>query len=249
MFMSKLWTLMVALAACGEASESPDAGTPDAGAPEFTTFAVVVRGTLADADLAVARSKHDPIAMGGEAMAKAAGDIAHDVLLGTTLLDSTENEFLAIDRWTDEDAMRAFYQDPNVQQGFASLFAAPPSLELFGHAADWVSWGDMQSGDAYDPHYWHFALGTLAQAEVAQNRMAHDQVAAGGKEPSIGAGNVAHVVWLGLDDRRRFLAVDIWRDDDNLEAFYQNPDFRMAFTPLFESVSEPVYRSTDWYQW
>ena len=31
--------------------------------------------------------------------------------------------------------------------------------------------------------------------------------------------------------------------------FVSNPMFRQAFEPLFSSVSEPVYRSTDWYQW
>ena len=28
-----------------------------------------------------------------------------------------------------------------------------------------------------------------------------------------------------------------------------NPQFVEAFAPLFESVSQPVYRSTDWHQW
>ena len=31
--------------------------------------------------------------------------------------------------------------------------------------------------------------------------------------------------------------------------FVSNPMFRQAFEPLFSSVSEPVYQSTDWYQW
>jgi quinol monooxygenase YgiN len=234
--MMKLKSLMlVALAGCGE--------------PDFTQYAAVVRGSLADADLAVAKSKHDPIASGAEAKAKEAGDIAHDVLLGTAMLDSIENELLAIDRWNDEDAMREHYDDPNVKQGFATLFAGAPSIEYFGLPRGWESWGDMTSGDAYDPYYWHFALGTLSQADLEANRTAHNMVAAGGREPSLGAGNVAHVVWLGLEDQRRFLAVDIWRDDDNIVTFYTNPDFRMAFAPLFESVTEPVFRSTDWYQW
>ena len=72
--------------------------------------------------------------------------------------------------------------------------------------------------------------------------MAHDAVAAGGMEPSIDAGNVAHVVYLGLEDRKRFLAVDIWQSDENIEAFYTNPMFVQVFAPLFSSISQPVLR-------
>ncbi|HEU0030026.1 MAG TPA: hypothetical protein VFQ53_05295 [Kofleriaceae bacterium] len=209
-------------------------------------YAAVVRGTLANPDLAAARTQHDAIARAGQASAMAHGDIAHDALLGTDLLDSTPNEFLAIDRWTDADEMRRFYASPGA---LAELFVAPPTIELFELHPEWVSWGDMTSGDAFEPYYFHFALGDLAQPDVAANQAAHDQVAAGGKDPSLAAGNVAHVVWLGLDDPHRFLAVDIWRTADVMEAFYTNPDFVRAFAPLFTAVTQPVYQSTDWYQW
>ena len=63
------------------------------------------------------------------------------------------------------------------------------------------------------------------------------------------AGNLAHVVFLGLEDRRRFLAVDIWGNSEIIEPFYTDPMFVMFFAPLFESVTQPVYVSTDWYQW
>ncbi|HZO15050.1 MAG TPA: hypothetical protein VFB62_17360 [Polyangiaceae bacterium] len=212
-------------------------------------YAALVRGQLASMDLTDAKLTHDQIASQAEEAARAAGDIAHDVLLGTALLDSIPNEFLAIDRWTDAQAMQGFYADPVVQQAFGGLFATPPTIEYFELAREWVSWGDMTSGDAHDPYYVHLALGTLRAADPAEARAAHDQVAAGGKQPSIDAGNVAHVVFTGLADARRFVAVDIWQSDDNIEPFYTNPQFRMAFGPLFESVTEPVYQSTDWHQW
>lgn len=211
-----------------------------------TEYAAVVRGTLFTSDLAQARAMHDQIAQAGQATAMARGDFAHDVLLGTSLLDSTPNQFLAIDRWTDREAMEAFYANP---AGIGALFASPPSIEFFVAQDDWVQWGTMQSGHVFDPSFIHFALGDLAQPDESVNRAAHDQVASGGKEPSLGAGNVAHVVVLGMTDPRRFLAFDIWRSSDNIEAFYTNPAFVQAFAPLFSSVTEPVFRSTDWYQW
>jgi hypothetical protein len=242
----------------------PDAGSPDAASPDAAVitpdggpgdggvtriYAAVIRGTLASSDLAMAQSAHDMIAMGGEASARAAGDIAHDVLLGVPILDGVEDEFVAIDRWTDAAAMQGFYSDPMVMMAFGSLFASPPSIEFFEAAPEWVNWGDMEAGDAFDPYFFHFAIGTLASTDEESSHMSHDAVAAGGRDPAMGAGNVAHVVFLGLTDRRRFLAVDIWNADTNIMAFYSNPAFRMAFGPLFESVSEPVFESTDWHQW
>jgi hypothetical protein len=117
------------------------------------------------------------------------------------------------------------------------------------YAPDWVGWGDMNSGDTHDPYYFHLALGDLADPDIANDKQAHDQVASGGKQPSIDAGNVAHVVFLGIDDPLRFCAVDIWGSGDNIQAFYTNPQFVAVFAPLFDSISQPTYQSTDWHQW
>jgi quinol monooxygenase YgiN len=233
----------------GSGAAGATGGGGGAGGGASLEYAAMIRGTLADGNLEQAKAAHDAIAEGGQRAAMAAGDIAHDVLLGTTLLDSTENEFFAFDRWTDAEAMQAFYADPEVAAAFGSLFAAPPTVEYLAFHPEWVSWGDMESGDASDVYWFHLADGVLADKDPESAQAAHDQVAAGGKDPSIQAGNVAHLVFLGLDDPSRFVAVDIWGSAANIEAFYTNPDFVKAFAPLFESVAEPVYQSTDWYQW
>ena len=64
------------------------------------------------------------------------------------------------------------------------------------------------------------------------------------------AGDVAHVVYLGVEDPRELLIVDVWTASDGIEAFYGNPDFMNGFSTLFDApASVAVYRSTDWYQW
>src|SRR5678816_4750727 len=103
-------------------------------------------------------------------------------------------------RWTDATAMKAFYANPQIQQAFGGLFASPPTIDFYESASGWVSWGDMHSGDTYTPHYVHLALGTLSSQDTGTNQAAHNQVASGGQAPSMQAGNVAHVVWLGLED-------------------------------------------------
>jgi quinol monooxygenase YgiN len=245
----------------------------DAGSP---VYLAVIRGTLAlpdggvpgDAgysaeDLATLRDRHNAIAMGGEPTARDGGDLAHDVLLGTTLLSSAGgaklDEFVALDRWTSSTAMRAFYSDPNVAAAFGSLFSGPPVIEFFEARPTWVNWGDMTSGDGFTPYWFHFALGTQSGSTDAARQAAHDGVACFGKMPSIAAGNVAHVVYTGLTDSTRFLAVDIWGSSANIEAFYTDPNFVQAFGQLFTSVGQPTYVSTSgaatasgrtgWYQW
>lgn len=203
------------------------------------------------------------IAQGGEPGARDAGDFAHDVLLGTDLLANAggarKDEFVALDRWTNPAAMQAFYADPQVAAAFGALFNGPPSIEFFEAQPLWVNWGDMSSGDGFNPYFFHLALGTQAGATPAARQAAHDQVACGGRDPSLGAGAVGHVVFTGLTDSARFVAVDIWNASTNLEAVYTDPNFVAAFGALFTSVTQPTFVSTSgtattsgrdgWYTW
>lgn len=81
------------------------------------------------------------VAMGGEDQAKMAGDFGHDAMLGTTLLGTTENEFLAIDRWSSDDNIDAFYGDPNFQMAFGALFETPPAPSMYIYQDTWAHWG------------------------------------------------------------------------------------------------------------
>ena len=235
--------------ASGSAGAAGVAGSAGA-AGASTTFAVLVRGTLFTTDMTEAQNAHDPLAAGGEAAATSAGDIAHDVLLGTPQLGGAENAFLALDRWTNEQGMDAFYANPDFQAGFATLFAEPPTFEQFVHRPTWASWGDLSSGDGYDPYYFAVVRGRLAETDPTAAQAGHDAVAGAGQAAANAAGDVAHVVFTGRQDPQEFMAIDVWRSADNIEVFYGNPDFKAAFGALFETdPSLAIYRSTDWHQW
>ena len=117
----------------------------------------------------------------------------------------------------------------------------------------------MESGDAFNPYFFHLALGTQSNANVAMAQGAHDQVACYGRDPGIGAGAIGHVVFTGLTNPQRFVAVDVWNASANIEAFYTNPMFVAAFGQLFSTIRQPTYVSTSgaatatgrtgWYQW
>ena len=235
-----------------------DASTTDATADdtggEPVVHGALVLGTLAESDLEAAKAMHDQIAMAGEDPAAALGDFGHDVLLGTSLLGTTQDQFLALDQWNGLDGALTLYGDPEFQAGFGMLFARPPSLQLFERREQWYGWGDLSAGDDAVEHWFVVVRGTLA-GDLDEARDAHDMLAMAGESDAKALGDVAHVVWLGSDaagtaGASEFFAVDVWVDDASIEAFYGNPDFQAAFGALFSTPpTVGVYRSTDWYQW
>lgn len=230
-------------------------GEPDTttttGGDEEPNYAVMVRGGLFTEDVDEAKAYHDPLASGGEAAAKMLGDFSHDALLGTTLLGTQGNKFLGLDRWDNVEGMQAFYSDPDFGAAFGMLFDEEgPTVESFVEMPEWHTWGDMTSGDEFGDYWFVVARGTLA-GEPETIRPVHDMVAAGGEETVKAAGDVAHVVFLGLEDPKEFLAIDIWQDSAAIEAVYSDPDFAAAFGMLFApgTSSVEIYGSSDWHQW
>lgn len=249
-------------AARADPAESPEDPTTTETEPETTTaeteepsaevspvsdYVVLVRGSLIGEDLVQAQQLHDTVAGGGEDAAKQAGDVGHRALLGTTLLGTTENAFLGLDQWNDLDGLAGFYCNPDVAEGFAGLFSGPPAIETFEWRQDWHQWGELDVGDQY---WWVITRGRLAGPDDGAAQTAHDLVASGGEAPSVAAGDVAHIVFTGIEDPAEFLAIDVWLDPLNLETFYSDPDFAAAFATLFDGgPSIGVYASTDWHQW
>lgn len=235
----------------GDSADTTAGSDATTGEPVDAHWGALVRGTLFTDDLDMAQGVHDPLAMGGERAATALGDYGHDALLGTTLLGTTENQFLAIDQWDDLEGAQTLYGDPDFQAGFGMLFARPPTLELLQRREDWYGWGDLEAGDGAAQHWFVVVRGRLAQADLDAMQQMHDGLAMGGEAAATAAGDVAHVVWVGTpDDPQQFWAVDVWTDDAAIEAFYGDPTFQMAFGALFEAPPTiGVYASTDWYQW
>lgn len=227
--------------------EAQPEGEPEP-APSDDTFAFTVTGTLFTDDLSEAQAYHDQLAAGGQEAVTAAGDFGHEAMLGTDLLGGPVDQFFAMDRWTNTEGM-AVYEDPEFAAAFGMLFDGPPSPNVWVHRPDWYGWGDVDIADDEDEYFWVVVMGELAD-DPENIQMMHDQVAAGGEESVTAAGDVAHVVYLGLENPRAFMAIDIWTDSANIEAVYTNPDFQAAFGGLFTAPpSLTVYRSTDWHQW
>lgn len=231
-------------------SSGTDETTGTTGEPVDNHWGALVLGTLFTDDLMTAQATHDAVAMAGEPTAMMAGDYGHDALLGTTWLDTAENQFLAIDQWETLEGAQRVYGDPEFQTAFGMLFARPPSLELFERREDWHGWGSLEAGDG-DAHWFVVVRGRLAEADLDAARAMHDAVAMEGEAAATALGDVAHVVWVGTpEDPQQFFAVDVWTSDEMIAAFYGDPKFQAAFGMLFEAPpTVGVYASTDWYQW
>jgi quinol monooxygenase YgiN len=238
----------------GAASSASGTGGPGSGGgagAAVIEYDAILRGTFASSDMAVAQAGHDQLAQGGEEQSKALGDFEHHAMLGTTLLGTTENEYFALDRWHGSEGMDALYGDPGFQRALGTIFADIPDnprIEEFIRQPEWLGWGDTKSGDRFTPHHFVVVRGLLTEDDPAEAQAAHDAIV--GAVPAH-PDDVAHVVFTGRVDPREFLAIDIWKDPAEIEAFYTNPAFQEAVGQLFapSTATLGVYVSTDWYQW
>ncbi|MFO0613032.1 MAG: hypothetical protein U0414_10610 [Polyangiaceae bacterium] len=229
----------------GSSTSSASSGVGGAAPVEAAAF---VRGDLFTTDIAAAMAKHDMLASGGEAQSKAGGDFAHDPFLGTTLLGTKENQFVAIDRWSSDANMDAFYGNPDFQAAFGQLFAAAPEFDTFLRT-DFHQWGSLDAADASNPHFFVVVRGTF-KSLPDQVQSEHDAIAMAGEAQVKAAGDVAHVVYSGRKDPQEALIVDVWGQADNIVAVYSDPNFQMAVGGLFSSPpTVGVYTSTDWHGW
>jgi quinol monooxygenase YgiN len=230
----------------GDAGSAGSGGV--AGGASSSRFVAVPIGTLAKS-LAESKATHDAIASGGEAAAKQAGDEGHAVFLGTTLLGTTENELAAIDNWSSDANMDAFYGNPDFQAAFGSLFSEQPFFGSYECSSDWHTWGTLDAGKGSD-RWIVIVRGKLKESDPTKARAAHDAVAAAGENDAKAAGDIAHIACFGRADPQEFLAIDIWSDPANIESLYTDPAFGAAFGALFDAQPElGVYASTDWHQW
>ncbi len=231
-----------------DAATGDDAAMGDDAGPAAETYIAITIGTLAGTPTEI-QPMHDAVAGGGEAGARGAGNIHHEVFLGTTLLGTQMDQFLATDRWTNLDGARAVYSNPDFIAAFSTLFAAPTAPVLYART-DWHQWGDLDAADASTPRWFAVVQGTLASMDLAAMQTLHDAAASGGESAATGAGDVGHVVFLGVDDPSAFLAIDVWTSADAIEAVYTNPDFQAGLAGLFSAPPTiGIYESTTWHQW
>jgi quinol monooxygenase YgiN len=103
-------------------------------------FVVMVQGALPDRE--GAKMVHNQIVKGGIAPSRAAGDLSHEVFFKLAAPGEPESlDFLAIDVWTSLEGFTQFFAQPEIQEAFGGLFAAPPTVTVWTNpAGEWAEW-------------------------------------------------------------------------------------------------------------
>ncbi len=237
----------------GADSEAPETGA-DTGAAtgsdaglQYVAVAFF-RGTLAGS-VAASQALSDPFFNGIKAQATGAGDDGHDMLLGTTDLGTTLDQFVGLDTWSSEANMDMVYANPQVQAFGAQFYASPPEFKTF-RLTDFHQWGNTDSADMATPHYFVMIRGRYSTTPD-QIKATHDAFAQAAEAQYKTAGNVAHIVWSGRQDSQDALIVDVWTSNTNIDSFYGNAQLASSLSSLFDTTGPNygVYGTTDWVTW
>ncbi len=171
------------------------------------------------------------------------------MLLGTTDLGTTLDQFVGLDTWSSETNMDAVYADPHVQAFGAQFYATPPEFKTF-RLTNFYQWGNTDSADAVTPHYFVMIRGRY-NSTPDQIKATHDALAQASEAEYETAGNVAHIVWSGRQDSQDALIVDVWTSNTNIDSFYSNAQFKSSLSSLFDTTGPNfgVYGTTDWVTW
>ncbi len=206
-------------------------------------YTVVVKARLATDDPELNQQAHDAVAGGSQEDAMAMGDLSHFVFLGM----EDARDFLAIDVWDNLENIPAFFENPDVQEAFASIFDGPPEVAVYDRPEGYTSWGEMEIDEGT---LVVTVEGTLAGETEDENLELHNGVAEAGQEAALALGDYAHLVYLGVEDRRQFLAVDLWADPEGMQTFFSDPEIGAAFASLFvEPPTITIWTPSDYLQW
>src|SRR5262249_59138803 len=81
-------------------------------------------------------------------------------------------------------------------------------------------------------------------------RKVHDEVTGASKEMARQAGDISHRVFLGPEDQRDFLGIDVWQTAEQAQAFSGAPRIRQFFEQLFEGQPTiEVWEESGWNRW
>lgn len=237
----------LALPAPGLAQAPPDLA-------EKTVYTVFIRGKLKN-DPATSKMIHDNFAGNGKAQAIGLGDQGHYVFLnllpppdGGALPPS--DQVLAIDLWNDLNGLQTFLQNPDVQSFLGSLYTGQPEVTITIHPDGFTEWGALNPINQAKPLFAFSIRDTFKASSVDQEKTDHNSVADNAKASAMGAGDVAHTVYLDMTDTRQFQAIDYWTNLTGPGQVYGDPNFQAAFASIFTMApTVEGYVASDWVQW
>jgi hypothetical protein len=92
--------------------------------------------------------------------------------------------------------------------------------------------------------------GLLRATEERQARATHDATIALVGPMGRAQGNVGHRAYLNAQNRREFLAIDVWDNLESPQQLLRDPALGAEFAKLFEGQPDvTMWAATDWEGW
>jgi hypothetical protein len=92
--------------------------------------------------------------------------------------------------------------------------------------------------------------GTLKSADENQSKAVHNATIAMIGPMGRSMGNVGHRTYLNPQNRREFMAIDVWDNPDSPQKLLQDPTLGAEFAKLFEGQPNVImWAATDWDGW
>ena len=92
--------------------------------------------------------------------------------------------------------------------------------------------------------------GMLKSADEKQSQATHDATVKMIGPQGRSMGNVSHVAYLNLQNRREFLAIDVWDNAEAPQKLLQDPALAAEFGKLFEGQPDVgMWVATGWESW
>lgn len=86
--------------------------------------------------------------------------------------------------------------------------------------------------------------------DIRKLRGIHDEGVGATKAMAQAAGDLSHKVYLGGQDGRDYLGIDVWKDLDSFQKFAGDPKIQALFGQLFEGQPEmTIWSDSGWVQW
>lgn len=81
-------------------------------------------------------------------------------------------------------------------------------------------------------------------------RKLHDDVTSATKEMAKAAGDISHHTHLNPQDRRAFLGIDVWKNQEAFNKFSSDPKIQEFFGQMFEGQPEvAIWEDSGWNSW
>lgn len=156
---------------------------------------------------------------------------SHVTGLSTTLMGGVNGTLLRLGTYAAGNVDLPAWQAAVLEE-YLPDFASTPAIEYFHQRSDWFSLGELPDPSA-GTDSWIVMIRGRFVGDVGAFQATHDAIASAGAPPMREMGDVAHLPFTGVEDPREFLSLDVWDNDERIEAMYGNPEVTAPFMQLF----------------